>query len=333
MEDVNSSVWKIHDDSFRQIIGVNPSLELLLSVEAYPFAHEAGVFLPSTKELFITSNQFIGHDGKKKVQISKVSLGDENATPMREEVDCIDIQMGNGAVNDQDSILFCAQGSMTAPSGLFRMSSLPPYKTEAVLTSFYGRPFNSVNDIVISKDGCIWFTDPIYGFEQGYRPPPSLPNQVYRYDPKTSSVRAVADNFGRPNGLCFSPDEAILYVTDTDQVHGDGSINPSRCSTIYAFDVIYRNDQPFLSNRRLFAFADVGIPDGIKCDMDGNVYSGCGDGVNVWSPGGVLLGRILVDGGVANFCFGQSGELFILNEFRLWKAQLNSSVRGALLKI
>lgn len=78
---------------------------------------------------------------------------------------------------------------------------------------------------------------------------------------------------------------------------------------------------------------DKGIPDGIKCDMNGNVYSGCGDGVNIWSPGGVLLGRILVEGGAANFCFGKRGEIFILNEHRLWRAQLGENVRGALFKI
>lgn len=79
--------------------------------------------------------------------------------------------------------------------------------------------------------------------------------------------------------------------------------------------------------------ADTGIPDGIKCDVHGNVYSGCGDGVNIWSPGGVLLGKILVAGGAANFCFGRNGEMFILNENCLWKATLSPSTRGALLGI
>jgi gluconolactonase len=77
--------------------------------------------------------------------------------------------------------------------------------------------------------------------------------------------------------------------------------------------------------------ADVGIPDGIKCDTDGNVYSGCGDGLNIWSPGGVLMAKVLVDGGVANFCFGREGQLFLLNENKLWRLQLSASRRGALL--
>jgi gluconolactonase len=106
-----------------------------------------------------------------------------------------------------------------------------------------------------------------------------------------------------------------------------------RVSSIYAYDVATYHGEPFLVNRRLFAMADTGIPDGIKCDMEGNVYSGCGDGVNVWSPGGVLLGRILVRGGVANFCFGTGGEMFLLNENKLWKATLRENVKGALLGI
>lgn len=95
----------------------------------------------------------------------------------------------------------------------------------------------------------------------------------------------------------------------------------------------FYSGQPFLINRRLFAMADTGVPDGIKCDTHGNVYSGCGDGVNIWSPGGVLLGKIVVDGGVANFCFGARGELFLLNEHKIWRAQLSSEIKGDLLRI
>ena len=90
---------------------------------------------------------------------------------------------------------------------------------------------------------------------------------------------------------------------------------------------------PFLVNRRLFAFAANGFPDGIKCDVYGNVYSGCGDGVEVWNPAGTMLGRILVPGGVANFCFGKDGEMFICAEQKLWRLQLARATKGALLGI
>lgn len=79
------------------------------------------------------------------------------------------------------------------------------------------------------------------------------------------------------------------------------------------------------------ADSTIGIPDGIKCDLQGNVYSGCGDGVHVWTPGGKLIGKIKVIGGVANFCFGRKGELFLLNENKFWVVKIASSVQGALL--
>ncbi|KAH6892036.1 gluconolactonase [Thelonectria olida] len=325
--------WEIHHDAFRAIIGPNPTLSRIFSIEAYPFAHKACVFFPDTDDLFITSNLVSEPAGTKRIIISKLALRNRNAPPLRQEIICSDIQMASGGVNDGASILFCGQGSMTRPSGLYRMSRAFPWDAEPVVTSFHGRPFNSVSDVVFSRDGCLWFTDPPCGHAQGFRPRPSLPTQVYRFDPKTESIRAVADGFGRPNGICFSPDESVVYITDTDQVQGDGSVDEGRASTIYAFDVTYYHDQPFLANRRLFAFAGSGIPNGIKCDMDGNVYSGCGDGVNVWSAGGLLLGKIVVAGGAANFCFGRRGEMFILNEHHVWRAQLSDAVKGALLRI
>ena len=98
----------------------------------------------------------------------------------------------------------------------------------------------------------------------------------------------------------------------------------------YAFDVIHRHGGTFLANKRLFAHADHGVPDGIKCDLDGNVYSGCGGGVNIWLPSGTLAAKIVVPGGAANFCFGRQGELFILNEKRFWRAKFDAPL-GALL--
>jgi len=202
----------------------------------------------------------------------------------------------------------------------------------ALVTNFHGRDFNSVNDVAVAKDGCIWFTDPCYGNEQEFRQAPKLPNQVYRFNPKNGDLRVVADGFGRPNGICFNPDESVVYVTDTDLIHGDGK-DLQRAATIYAFDILMVSGAPFLANKRVFAFAAVGFPDGIKCDVHGNVYSGCSDGVEVWSTGGTLIGRIMVPGGVANFCFGKNGEMFLGAEQKLWRLQLAQSTKGALLGI
>ena len=320
----------LHPD-FREITGPNPKRSICCEVASAPFFHEAGVFISKTDELFVTSNRYEDNTGEKVISISKVTQKDGHYS--RESIHP-DICMANGGVNYRDGVLFCDQGNLSHPGGLVYMSIQPPYQSETILSDFQGTPFNSVNDVVVSKDGAIWFTDPIYGYEQGFRPKPQLPSQVYRYDPSSGSLRAVADGFGRPNGIAFSPDQSVVYITDTDHIHGDGSMDPTRASSIYAFDIIHstkHSTEPFLTNRRLFAFASGRVPDGIKCDTNGNVYSGCLDGISVWSPGGVLLGKILIPGGVANFCFCRAGEIMALNERRLWRVDLAASAIGALL--
>lgn len=230
MSTSSDSSFQIHDKRFSAIVGPSPTIELLAEHHAYSFAHEAGVFFPHTNSLYMTSNRSIGPDRQQKVHITRVDLSQKPVT--YEEVPT-DIPMANGGINyGRDHVLFCAQGSLTKPSGLYRMSTASPYKSELLKSGFFGRQFNSVNDVVVHTDGSIWFTDPIYGFEQGYRPPPCLPNQVYRWCPHDGNIRAMADGFGRPNGICFSPDEKVVYITDTDRVHGDGTVEDQRVSSM-----------------------------------------------------------------------------------------------------
>jgi gluconolactonase len=230
MAENKSTPFVIHDAAFKQVLGPNPKLHCLLTYISHPLAHEAGVFIPSTNELFITSNQFPDPDGKRQIQISKVRVGQGQC--FSEVIRTDSVPMANGGVNYSSGIVFCAQGTLSTPGGLAFMETSPPYQSRFLLQGFYGRPFNSVNDVVVHSDGSIWFTDPIYGYEQGIRPPPQLPSQVYRFDPASGSVRAVADGFGRPNGICFSPGEETVYVTDTDFIHGDGSTDLTRASSM-----------------------------------------------------------------------------------------------------
>lgn len=214
---------------FRSITGINPTLELLIEFQQ-PYAFEAGIYLHDRQELYVTSLPIPNGAGNQRHFITMIRLTD---SPVSSEVVVTEgLDMANGGTNYRDGMIFCAQGSTDNPSGLFYMSPEPPNKTELLIKDFYGRPFNSLNDVVVHSDGSIWFTDPAYGYEEGYRPRPSLPNQVYRYDPASGSTRVMADGMGHPNGLCFSPDEKIVYVTDTDQVWGDGTVDLSRAATM-----------------------------------------------------------------------------------------------------
>lgn len=233
------SSFKVYDEAARTILGNSPKLELLLENNEYPFAHEAGVFIPESDTLFVTSNQYLHPTtNETHIQISRITLPSSvhSTQATHTEITADNVPLANGGVNYKDGILFCAQGTMTTPGGLAYMplplnhTSLTSYSAEWLVTSFHSRPFNSPNDVVVHSDGSMWFTDPIYGSEQGIRPSPELPNQVYRFDPKTGGIRAIADGFGRPNGICFSPDEQTCYITDTDWIHGDGSTDGTRAS-------------------------------------------------------------------------------------------------------
>lgn len=199
------------------------------------------------------------------------------------------------------------------------MSTEPPYNTTILINNYLGTPFAGPNDVYVTRDGAVWFTDNPIVFSQGIRPAPQLPPQVYRHMPGTTQIRPVYDGAINPNGITFSPDERTAYITDTPGT--SPYVNATLPRTIYAFDVTSIYGAPFLTNKRLFALPAAGIPDGIKCDCRGNVYAGCGDGVNVWAPDGRLLGKIVVPGGAANFALGPGGQVFLLNEMRLWLAQ------------
>lgn len=223
--------FKSYHPEFGTILGSDPKLELLLEKD-YPFAHEAGVFIADESELFVTSNRLVEKCGNQRVQISRIKIGEAAGTTTCEAITCNSIAMANGGVNHKGGILFCAQGSHTSPSGLYQTSSTHPYNAELLISDFYGRPFNSVNDVVVHSDGSTWFTDPAYGYEQGYRPQPRLPSQVYRFQISDRSIRAMADGFGHPNGICFSPDENVVYITDTDWISGDGTTDDTKVSSM-----------------------------------------------------------------------------------------------------
>lgn len=215
------SNFSIYNAEFLHVLGSAPKLELLLENDEFPFAHEASVYIPSTDSLFMSSNLFVDPiTNKSTIRVTKVNV---SAHPVTAEIINTTIPLPNGGVNNGNGILWAGQGTLNETGGLFQMSATAPYKSELITGDYYGREFNSVNDVVVARDGAYWFTDPIYAWKQGVRPKPQLPNQVYRYDPVTKDVRVVADGFGRPNGISFSPDQKTMYISDTAETVGDGT--------------------------------------------------------------------------------------------------------------
>ncbi|KAI1381843.1 calcium-dependent phosphotriesterase [Hypoxylon crocopeplum] len=295
-----------------------------------PLFYNGCVYLPKQDQLFVTSD-FLQTTNSSTLPTILISKLDVQRLSGPEQHICafewmklrppLNMPMPAGACQYKDGVLYCSQGTLTPDSGGLWYMALGKAPTP-VLTSYFNKPFNSIQSVVEDMTGSLWFTDASVGFEQEIRPKPQLPNQVYRFDPKTGDLRVVADGFSRPMGIAFSPDNSTLYVTDTDAARPDGSIDPTRAATIYAFDVTHKFGSPVLVNRHVFAYVRDGVPAAVACDKVGNVYAACADGVEVWSPGGVALGLIEVPGGCTSLCFGRDGELFICAKQRLWMVRL-----------
>ena len=177
-------------------------------------------------------------------------------------------------------------------------------------SSWQGKPLNAPNDIVVHPDGGIWFTDPGYGSlvaYEGHKAPLEIKEAVYRIDPQTGKMTMVTDELFKSNGLCFSPDYKKLYITDSGSTH-----YPQAKNEIRVWDV---DNGQSLRNGRLFVSMDIpgkgsGIPDGIRADKDGNIWSGAGwvgagyDGVHIFNSEGARIGMILLPEICANVCFG-----------------------------
>jgi gluconolactonase len=161
-------------------------------------------------------------------------------------------------------------------------------KVVTIVDKSEGKQLSSPNDVVVTSDGAIWFTDPDYGLAGRTRETPG--NYVYRFDPANSRLTAVVRDTDKPNGLCFSPDERTLYVADSGMPRH-----------IRAFPV---NAGGTLGAGKVLAVLDKGAPDGIRCDEGGRVWSSSGDGVQIFSPAGKLLARILLPESAANLTFG-----------------------------
>ena len=297
-----SSPFVILSDEFQRILGSAPKLELLSN----DFIFSEGVCWVERGQFLVVSDFF---NDRIMKWTEREGLG-----VFRQPS-----QTANGnAVDAEGRVISC----------LTRGRSVVRYERDGSTTvladSYQGGRLTSPNDAVVKSDGTVWFTDPDYGWlvpEFGHCQPPEQPrNRVYRVVPETGEITAVSEDFDKPNGICFSPDERTLYVGDTGMTHG--AFRPHR---LMAFDV--NADGATVSNPRLFADIEPWVPDGFRCDADGNVYVGAGDGVQVLTPAGTMIGKIVTPETVGNLSFGMSDRqtLFIGATKSLWSIRLNAA--------
>ena len=236
----------------------------------------------------------------------------------------------NGMTRDLQGRLLVCEGSTT--QGLGRRITRTEHngKITVLADNFEGKRFNSPNDLCVKSDGSIWFTDPPFqtgNNYEGHKITPELPHAVYRIDPENNKVTRVIDNINGPNGLCFSPDETMLYVVE-------GRAKPNRLVWGYAVN----SNGTLGARKKVIEAQNYGALDGIKCDEDGNLWCGWGssgalegkpeqlDGVRVFAPDGKAIGHIHLPERCGNLCFGgdEGNRLFMAGSHSVYSVFVNT---------
>jgi gluconolactonase len=299
------------DDRFSTVTQGSTALQRLCSGAVWS---EGPVWLPRTAELLfsdIPNNRILVWHAEQGLRVWR-----NNA------------EFTNGHTLEHDgSLLHCSHGLRAIVRT--RLGTDGQAVGDTTLVSHYqGRRLNSPNDVVVKSDGSIWFTDPPYGIvsnREGHRAErEQRHHHVFRFCPRHGALRVVSDFLEEPNGLAFSPDERVLYVSDTSAaLRAAGDARGPGHHHIVAFDVVGGQD---LANPRIFANISPGLADGFRVDVQGFVYTSSADSVQVYHPDGTRLGRIDVPEKVGNLCFGgkAGNTLFICASTSLYSIVLNT---------
>lgn len=300
---MKNNEYEVHDPRFRLLLQPNASMDKLTGECLWA---EGPVYFPATDLLIwsdIPNNRMLRWAPGMGVGVYRAPSNYSNGNTRDREGRLVSCEHGERRVTRTEH-----DGSITV-----------------IASHFEGKRLNSPNDVIVDSEGAIWFTDPDYGIisdYEGYRSDSEIRRcNVYRVSPGDTQVRLVSDDFVKPNGLAFSPDESKLYIADSAASHDDNAPRHIRL-----FDVASNGA---LRNGRVFVEMQSGVPDGMRVDEHGNVWTSAEDGVHCYAPDGALLGKILIPEVVANLTFGgpRRNRLFITATSSVYA--LHVGVRGA----
>jgi gluconolactonase len=294
----------------------------VIEVAAVP-AHEGPVWCPDEKTLYYTTVPVPRAGEAPLVRIDAVRLDlavRDLAGPVAADrvwTVVSDANAANGMCAAADGgLLVCEQGSRDESPRIARLDPATGERT-TVVAGYLGQQLNSPNDVARHPDGSIWFTDPSYGWYQGFRPRPRIADAVHRFDPATGRHSIVSYAFDKPNGLAIAPDGRTVYVGDSGANHEPGSFEVTRPHTVAALSV----DGDRITGVQWTHTVPAGYPDGLRTDRAGRVWFTTGDGLRVLAPGGEHLGDIPLPGAV-NFTFAGDEVLLVTADVAIWAVVL-----------
>lgn len=238
------------------------------------------------------------------------------------EIALLNSEFANGNTLDNNGhMISCEHGGRRV---IRRLDPQDPTRVDVIAQHYNGKKLNSPNDVIVHKDGSVWFTDPPYGINcdiEGYAADSELDgNHVYRVD-TDGQVIAVATDFDKPNGLAFSPDQTQLYIADSGAILGASfpDMDRTRPHHIRRFDII--NNQ--LQNSHVFYVVEPGVPDGLRVDHEGYVWTSAMDGIHCLTPEGEVIGKIRLPSPTSNLCFGgpTGSDIFITSSDRVYRVR------------
>ncbi|KAI9928522.1 hypothetical protein ASPWEDRAFT_336980 [Aspergillus wentii DTO 134E9] len=293
-----------------EVLGSKPSYEYMFSVS--DAVHEAPVYVASQNKLYLS--QLAPPPGYLPQLV--VDLNQDPPT-LSEFLSDPPVYAPNGGTFYDGKVIWGASGGNNSVGGSeqrISLRTLDPQtnKTTSLVNNYFGFYFNTIDDLIVHpKTGDVWFTDPQYSwFNALTDTPPQLPSASYRYNSTSGAVFVVDDTISQPNGIAFSPDGLIVYITDSGSVsgpvdpkygHPGTPFNATGHRTIYAFDV--SKDGTKASNKRAIYLSAGYVPDGLKVAANGYIVAGTGRGVDILDPVGQLLLTVQTNYTVQNFAW------------------------------
>ncbi|KAF2216378.1 hypothetical protein CERZMDRAFT_93675 [Cercospora zeae-maydis SCOH1-5] len=281
LEEIKAASFIAFDQAFFDVIGSNAKVE---KIQTFPpslkHVHEAPVYLPESNELLYSDTSVTGH--LYAINIDTRAVRQIDLDPPLQNV--------NGGTRHKGRVYVTTNGGSVR--GIFEVN-VTTGRVETIANNYRGRHLNSPNDLIFDSKGNLYFTDPDYGVDNGWKDvqPSELPNSVYRVDAKTRFMQSLTVGVvTKPNGLALSPDESILYIADSNS-----STNVLKSERgVWAFD---NREAGLLENPRLVYLVEGGWPDGLRVTKNGLLFAAVHGGMDVVDPtSGVVLGRINTPG-------------------------------------